>query len=128
MGRRSPARTVCLAWILKKIDTFRTTDRYGRFVLQDYHVFKTQRAQSRTQTNRAHNPRPSALVDFVLKFMFFNVPRIYLDHITEASEWRGRLSSFQANWNAYLYRLVREYSDFLLVVSAHARIIRLVLC
>lgn len=32
------------------------------------------------------------------------------------SEYRGRLANVQQKWENYIERLVREYSDFLLIV------------
>ena len=42
---------------------------------------------------------------------------LIFDFFQMTSEYRGRLSNVQKNWESYIERLVREYSHFLLIVS-----------
>lgn len=44
------------------------------------------------------------------------IPYPYLAHVKASSEYRGRLANVQHNWDEYTQRLVREYSEFLLIV------------
>ena len=47
----------------------------------------------------------------------FGIPQTYLAHIKTASEFRGHLAGLRESWQSYTRQLVREYSDFILVVS-----------
>jgi len=49
--------------------------------------------------------------------LFFGIPRTYLNHVKAARTYRGRLDNVQQTWDAYIKRLVQEYSNFLLIVS-----------
>jgi hypothetical protein len=66
-------------------------------------------------------PEPSPLVlrmiGIVINTCFFTIPWTYLAHVKTSSEYHGRLAGVRRNWEAYIERLVREYSHFLLIVS-----------
>ncbi len=53
----------------------------------------------------------------LITILFFGIPRSYLIHIKRSLEYRGRLNNMQQTWEAYITRLTREYSHFLLIVS-----------
>lgn len=65
--------------------------------------------------------QPSTLARVVLTCLingpFFGIPTTYLAHVKSASEFRGHLAGLKQSWESYTLQLVREYSDFILIVS-----------
>ncbi len=67
------------------------------------------------------SPKETAMTRFFLMLLihgpFFGIPQTYLAHIKTASEFRGHLAGLRQSWESYTKQLVREYSDFILIVS-----------
>ena len=64
------------------------------------------------------------LLTLVMNGPCFGIPQTYLAHIKRASEFRGHLDGLRNSWESYTFQLVREYSDFILVVSVYNRSLR----
>jgi hypothetical protein len=59
----------------------------------------------------------SSVLSAIVSIFFFGIPRTYLTHVKAARTYRGRLDNVRQSWDAYIKRLVQEYSNFLLIVS-----------
>ncbi|KAJ8697861.1 hypothetical protein PTI98_004632 [Pleurotus ostreatus] len=109
----SPAKSVFLAWLLSEVCRFRHSEHYGQHTVNQSKIFRAR--------NRGPQPPPQLdkrfqpAVDLLIRLLFFGIPHTYLAHIKNSGDYRGRLSSIHANWVAYIDRLVREYSHFLLI-------------
>jgi len=95
--------------------SFRDSEQYGT------HTFKESEAlrKSKTSSPTIHRPPPFMLplLNLVIRVLFFGIPLIYLSHVKKSSEFRGRLSNVQHNWEHYIERLVREYAHILLIAT-----------
>lgn len=97
-------------------DSYRHAEGYGQ------HTFNQFRTRSSNLAPPVYVPRrpsvvASKLLSFLINVPFFGIPQTYLEHIQHASEFRGRLSSLHLSWKEYTEQLIREYSDFILIVS-----------
>jgi hypothetical protein len=105
------------------------------------HTLKDSREirESHIRARRTETVYPSpialALLNLINSFLFFGIPKTYQAHVKVthfpyqlctadqpgsfqiASQYQGRLTNMQQNWEQYVERLVREYSHFLLIVS-----------
>ncbi|KAF8914055.1 hypothetical protein CPB84DRAFT_1840809 [Gymnopilus junonius] len=110
----SISKTVFLAWFLREVCSYRDAENWGQYTHKESHAVKTQKLASNQPT---FNPTPFIrfIVDFVVNVLFFGIPHTYRAHVKVTSEYRGRLSNVQRNWQGYVERLVREYSHFLLI-------------
>lgn len=136
----SPAKSVFLAWLLSEVCAYRSLQRsrlyasiyiyIGRFRHSEHYGQHTVN-QSKIFRARNRGPQPppqldkrfQPAVDLLIRLLFFGIPHTYLAHIKNSGDYRGRLSSIHANWVAYIDRLVREYSHFLLIVSRNICIV-----
>ncbi|KAI0068930.1 hypothetical protein BV25DRAFT_65802 [Artomyces pyxidatus] len=113
----SPGRTVFLSWLLREIWSFRTSEAYGQY------AFKLSSAEriKRIPTGPVPALPPPSIIRiplrFVVNFLFFAIPNTYQDHVRQAGQYQGRLSTVQYNWERYTRRLVQEYQDFLLIAT-----------
>lgn len=101
--------------------SFRSADRHGQMTLEGHKryyrfVRSPQNIPSSSKSIR------SLAMNFIVTVPFFGIPRTYFAHVKHAGEFRVRLSGVQQNWYAYNQQLTREYSDFILVVSALTRL------
>ncbi|KIK96959.1 hypothetical protein PAXRUDRAFT_137302 [Paxillus rubicundulus Ve08.2h10] len=114
----SPSKTVFLAWILKEVYSFRYAEHYGKFTEKQSREFRNQNAKPRRHEPARHS---SALKDKLLNVFlvafFFGIPWTYVAHVKSASTYKGRLANVRKTWDAYITRLVQEYTNFLLIVS-----------
>ncbi|KAF4602432.1 hypothetical protein EYR40_005639 [Pleurotus pulmonarius] len=101
------------SWLLSEVCRFRHSEHYGQHTVNQSKVFRAR--------NRGPQPPPQLdkrfqpAIDLLIRVLFFSIPHTYLAHIKNSGDYRGRLSSIHANWVAYIDRLVREYSHFLLI-------------
>ena len=98
-------------------DSYRHAEGYGQYTVNQF------RTRPSSLAPPVYVPRrPSAIANRLLSFLinvpFFGIPQTYLEHIQHASEFRGRLSSLHQSWKEYTEQLIREYSDFILIVSS----------
>ncbi|KXN86396.1 hypothetical protein AN958_10258 [Leucoagaricus sp. SymC.cos] len=113
----APARTVFLSWILRESYKYRDAEQHGRHTAKEFQSY---------QASKGPQPEPlpqlsitTSLLQFlIIRGLFFGIPNTYYMHVKLTSEYRGRLSSVQSNWEKYVDRLVREYSHFLLILPA----------
>ncbi|KAF9222100.1 hypothetical protein BS17DRAFT_757004 [Gyrodon lividus] len=114
----SPSKTVFLAWILEEVYRFRHAEHYGKFAEKQGREFRNQNMKPRRRQPTRHN---SLFVDKLLNVLmvvfFFGIPWTYLAHVKSASTYKGRLANLQNAWDAYITRLVQEYSNFLLIAT-----------
>lgn len=80
-------------------------------------MLRGQRKLAKQSSSRQAPPYALPVITFIINTIFFSIPWTYLAHVKNSSEYRGRLVSVQRNWEAYIERLVQEYSHFLLIVS-----------
>ncbi|KAJ7591136.1 hypothetical protein C8J56DRAFT_934769 [Mycena floridula] len=115
-NEHSTAKTVFLAWLLREISSFRDAENWGLYTQKE-----AREIRQNSNNKRFSLPRPAPflmpLVEFATTYLFFGIPRTYLAHVKSSFEFRGRLGSMQEKWIRYTERLVREYSDFLLIVG-----------
>lgn len=134
------SRTVFLAWILREISeclelslfhcldlthataSFRDSTSYGQLTAKQLRTQKASKAliSSISASHYQHRPFVQVAVRWIINIFFFTIPWTYLAHVKTSSEFRGRLTNVADNWQRYIERLVREYSDFLLIVSLYA--------
>jgi hypothetical protein len=99
-------------------DSFRHAEHYGKFTEKQSREFRNQNVKPRGQQPTRHS---SVLMDKLLNFFvvvfFFGIPWTYVAHVKSASTYKGRLANVRKTWDAYIARLVQEYSNFLLIVS-----------
>ena len=96
-------------------DSFRTGQRYGQITWTELRTFRK---------TLYHPPEFAAKESFTTKLFlnilingpFFGIPQTYLAHIKKASEFRGHLAGLRKSWENYTQGLIREYSDFILIV------------
>lgn len=135
------SKTVFLAWILREICTlassiinalgssltgfligsFRAAESYGKHTVKQSNALREARKPHPPVTANEPSLFTLGVITFVMNVFFFTIPWTYLSHVKASSEYRGRLEGVRQNWERYVERLVREYSDFLLVVSSNAR-------
>ncbi|THV08693.1 hypothetical protein K435DRAFT_772120 [Dendrothele bispora CBS 962.96] len=110
----SVGKVIFLAWLLREVCSYRDAEAYGMRTLAESRAAHKQRLPKPLSS-----PRPSRsllpLVNLIIAFLFFGIPRIYLDHMKASFEYRGRFSVLEKQWRSYVDRLVREYSHFLLI-------------
>ena len=97
--------------------SFRDAESYGQYTAKQLQALQASRAPSASAALYDHRPFTQTAIRWIINICFFTIPWTYLAHVKTSSEYRGRLSSVQHNWEAYIQRLVREYSDFLLIVG-----------
>ncbi|KAF8974342.1 hypothetical protein BDZ97DRAFT_1911538 [Flammula alnicola] len=114
IGELSLAKTIFLAWLLREICSFRDAECWGQHTQRESQTIRKQR---KSPVHAAYNLHPVklAIINFIVNFIFFGIPHTYRAHVKITSEYRGRLSNVQKNWEGYIERLVREYSHFLLI-------------
>ncbi|KAJ6539219.1 hypothetical protein B0H19DRAFT_1177742 [Mycena capillaripes] len=112
----SPAKTVFISWFLREVCSFRDSEQYGIHTPKQSNAL---RYESKSSPSAIPRPPPILLplVDLVIRVAFFGIPLIYLSHVRQSSEYRGRLANVQQNWEHYIERLVREYAHFLLIAT-----------
>ncbi|KAF5369968.1 hypothetical protein D9758_001183 [Tetrapyrgos nigripes] len=110
----SVAKVAFLAWFLREVCSFRDAESYGLHTLKETHAIAGQRRPKPVMSSR---PTPALLpfINFIITFLFFGIPRTYLLHMKSSFEYGGRFAVMEKNWQAYVERLVREYSHFLLI-------------
>jgi hypothetical protein len=135
----SPGRTAFFSWLLKVVCTYvqckhlsftyltllrnslgssRVFEQYGRHTYTQWKEHYVERTPS--------GPLPSAPfpgyiqvpLTFVINAFFFSIPKLYLEHIKEVSQYHGRLDTVQDIWDKYTRQIVKDYQDFLLVVRS----------
>lgn len=136
-AENAPGRTVFISWILRIVCTFRACvlflcvfihrlhDASGSFRVTELYGQDTYRHWEEHNAERITGPLPSAPfstyiripLNFFISVAFFSIPWSYLEHIKVASHCHGRLSTVQDTWDQYTHRIVKEYQDFLLIVS-----------
>ncbi|KAF9075979.1 hypothetical protein BDP27DRAFT_1314825 [Rhodocollybia butyracea] len=110
---KSPAKVAFLAWLLREICSFRDAEMYGQLPRKEL----GQRLRNKFTRPKVALPAATALpfVHLIMNVVFFGIPYSYMRLVKQSFEYRGRLAGMQANWEKYIGRLVREYSDFLLI-------------
>ena len=117
----SPGKTVFLAWLLREVCSFRDAEMYGQHTLKVFQHHRDRRNASRALNNmddtKHRKPRGFLMTGLgvIINVFFFSIPWTYHTHVSQASEYHGRLENVKRNWNAYIDRLVKEYSHFLLI-------------
>jgi len=96
--------------------SFRDADSYGQHTTKQLQALQASRAPAASAPLYEHRPFAQGAIRWIINIFFFTIPWTYLAHVKSSSEYRGRLSTVQRNWEAYIERLVQEYSDFLLIV------------
>jgi len=109
----SVAKTVFLAWLLREVCSFRDSEYYGQFTQKSSEAVRQSKILTRNSVSRP--PRLISVLNLLMNLLFFGIPHTYYAHVKASSEYRGRLASVKQNWEAYIERLVREYSHFLLI-------------
>jgi hypothetical protein len=95
--------------------SFRVAESYGELTVKQLKSLDDARKPRIISPDLS--PSVLQLMRPIINVCFFAIPWTYLAHVKHSSEYRGRLASVQHNWEAYIDRLVREYSHFLLIVS-----------
>lgn len=108
----STAKVVFLSWLLREISSFKDAENYGLYTQKELREMHEARSQKPLSTER-----PFLLITFIFRFIFFGIPWTYFTQIQKSLEFKGRLIAMQSNWQSYIERLAREYSQFLLIVS-----------
>ncbi|PPQ83302.1 hypothetical protein CVT25_004041 [Psilocybe cyanescens] len=118
-NEKSIAKTVFLAWLLREVCSYRDAENWGQLTQKESQVFRREKLAS---NHSAYQPPPVILtiLNFVINILCFGIPHTYRAHVKITSEYRGRLSSVQKNWENYIERLVREYSHFLLIMMTRS--------
>ncbi|KAJ7699949.1 hypothetical protein B0H17DRAFT_925996, partial [Mycena rosella] len=119
----SAAKTVFVSWLLREVCSFRDSEQYGVRTLKEADALRKELKFTPSTLNRPP-PFVLALLNLIIRVFFFGIPFIYLSHIRSASQYRGRLSNVQQNWEHYIERLVREYVHFLLIFAFISTIYR----
>lgn len=113
-----PAHTHCTISPVDRLttDSFRTADKYGQVTRDQLKSYREGIWQAPELTRQ-----PSTLTRIILLCLingpFFGIPQTYLAHVKSASEFRGHLAGLKESWESYTLQLVREFSDFILIVS-----------
>ncbi|KAH6915305.1 hypothetical protein BKA70DRAFT_1258622 [Coprinopsis sp. MPI-PUGE-AT-0042] len=110
----STAKTLFLSWFLREVASFRRSESYGEYTYRDAVDRKNQQKRPPLAAQQT-SAFLSFFADLAINTIFFGIPHTYRAHIKTTSEYRGRLSDVQREWNKYIERLVREYSHFLLI-------------
>lgn len=97
--------------------SFRDATSYGQFTTKQLKARQTSKVSTISHRRNEHSPFIQVTIRWIINVLFFTIPWTYLAHVKSSSEFRGRLNNVQQNWEEYIKRLVREYSDFLLIVS-----------
>ncbi|KAF9055033.1 hypothetical protein BDZ89DRAFT_1055656 [Hymenopellis radicata] len=115
--QQSVAKVHFLAWLLREVCSFRNAEDYGLHTEKDLRRIKQERKQPDLSTSDPTVMLPTIFPMFscLITILFFGIPRSYLIHIKRSFEYRGRLNNMQQTWEAYITRLTREYSHFLLI-------------
>ncbi|KAF9263533.1 hypothetical protein L218DRAFT_864859 [Marasmius fiardii PR-910] len=110
----STGKVVFLAWFLREVCSYRNAESYGLHT----RPLTSPRAQTLhdREDARVISPHLTPLLYLVTNLLFFGIPWSYLAHVKSSFKYHGRFMSLQESWMAYIERLVREYSHFLLVV------------
>ncbi|KAF6762362.1 hypothetical protein DFP72DRAFT_878635 [Ephemerocybe angulata] len=113
----SISKTVFLSWVLREVCRYRNAESYGVYTFKEALLLRQARQSTVNPPVPLEHSSPMAfmLLNLVINCVFFGIPRTYWVHIKTTSEFRGRLSAVQQNWDSYIERLVREYSHFLLI-------------
>ncbi len=101
-------------------DSFRTGQRYGQLTWTELRAYRRAIYQPVDFTPKESLVKKLFLT-VVINGPFFAIPQTYLAHIKRASEFRGHLAGLRQNWESYTEGLVREYSDFILIVCIFRR-------
>jgi hypothetical protein len=96
--------------------SFQDAESYGQHTAKQLQALQASRAPAAYAPLYKHRPFTQGAIRWIINICFFTIPWTYLAHVKSSSEYRGRLSTVQRNWEAYIERLVQEYSDFLLIV------------
>ncbi|OJA17032.1 hypothetical protein AZE42_00542 [Rhizopogon vesiculosus] len=113
----SPSKSVFLAWILKEVYSFRIAEDYGKYTEKQSKEIRAARTSRQVSVPEPQGIVMSSVLSAVVTIFFFGIPRTYLAHVKAAWKYRGRLDNVQQTWNAYIKRLVQEYSNFLLIAT-----------
>ncbi|KAE9410323.1 hypothetical protein BT96DRAFT_912537, partial [Gymnopus androsaceus JB14] len=107
-----------LAWLLREICSFRNAEMYGQLSRKDL----SERRQINSKPPLSNHPATIFLpvLRLLMSFLFFGIPHTYMRLVKQSFEYRGRLAGMQANWETYIDRLGREYSNFLLISTLAA--------
>ncbi|KAJ8523448.1 hypothetical protein ONZ45_g30 [Pleurotus djamor] len=100
---------------LPQSDFFRDAEHFGKYTAKQTQAFRSAIRQNTKPAVRQPGPILLVIITCFVNFFFFGIPWTYLVHISSATEYRGRLSSVQQSWDAYINRLIREYTHFLLI-------------
>jgi hypothetical protein len=111
------SKTVFLAWLLREVCSFRDAEYYGQYTLKAAQALRKARSRPLLPSSQQLPPYILSVINVIINFLFFGIPWTYFAHVKGSSEYRGRLTNVQRNWEDYIERLVREYSHFLLIVS-----------
>jgi hypothetical protein len=108
---------VCVLLVnMQIVASFRDAESYGQHTAKQLQALQASRAPAASAPPYEHRPFTQGAIRWIINICFFTIPWTYLAHVKSSSEYRGRLSTVQHNWEAYIERLVQEYSDFLLIV------------
>ncbi|KAG7097105.1 hypothetical protein E1B28_004486 [Marasmius oreades] len=108
----SPGKIVFLAWFLREVCSYRNAESYG---LHTRTSISPRSTQEERQDARSVAPHLTLILYLITNLLFFGIPWSYLSHVKASFKYHGRFISLQESWEAYVQRLVREYSHFLLV-------------
>ncbi|KAH7105497.1 hypothetical protein BKA62DRAFT_613097 [Auriculariales sp. MPI-PUGE-AT-0066] len=121
---QSPSRTVFVAWLLRRIYGHRDAASHGRHTRKffDELLLAKQAPPQSIQPSERLSLITKVCLGTLMSFFLWAVPYSYLQHLRNAMEYRGRLSDVQLRWEHYISKLVREWTDFNLVVCIRALI------
>jgi len=99
------------------LDKFRFAESYGKYTEKQSREIRAARAPRPVSVPSSQGAVSSSVLSAIVSIGFFGIPRTYLAHVKVARTYRGRLANVQQTWDAYINRLVQEYSNFLLIVG-----------
>jgi hypothetical protein len=99
------------------LDSFRFAEGYGKYTEKQSREIRDKRAPRLVSVPEPQGFVMSLVLSTIVSIFFFGIPRTYLAQVKAARTYRGRLDNVQQTWDAYIKRLVHEYSEFLLIVS-----------
>ncbi|KAF9813674.1 hypothetical protein IEO21_05445 [Rhodonia placenta] len=115
--RNMVSTNILIAWILRETCNVRRAERYGVRTFQQTEINRQSASRSHSVWQSSSRMSPSCLW-ILINGPLFGIPHSYLEHVQRASEFQGRLSSLHQAWETYTDQLMKEYSDFIPVVSA----------
>ncbi|KZW04292.1 hypothetical protein EXIGLDRAFT_716272 [Exidia glandulosa HHB12029] len=118
---QSPAKTAFVAWLLRRIYSYRESASHSRHTRKFYDELLLQKQTGDVVVSAAERRQGvlwlflNLILEFIMTIGLWSVPYSYLRHVRSAIQYRGRLSAVKNRWESYVRKLVEDWNGFNLV-------------